>query len=136
MKNYTSDKHIEVLGERLERYRLLQNIPQTELAQKAGISTRTLRRMESGEGGSLDSFIRTLMALNIDSHLSLLIPDSSVRPMERARTGKSERVRASRSKKAPENQPSISPSEQSTASQVAPSKTDGESGWVWGDEKP
>jgi len=135
MKNYTSDKHIEVLGEQLERYRLLQNVPQTELAQKAGISTRTLRRMESGEGASMDSFIRVLMALKIDSHLSLLIPDSTIRPMERARSLKSERVRASRSRKSLEHQTSSDQINQSGASQDPASNTDSESGWVWGDEK-
>jgi len=136
MKKYTSDKHIEALGEQLERYRLLQNIPQAELAQTAGISTRTLRRVESGEGGSMDSFIRVLIALNIDSHLSLLIPDSTVRPMERARPGKSERVRASRSKKILDKQASTSLANQSRTSQESASKPDDESGWVWGDEKP
>jgi transcriptional regulator with XRE-family HTH domain len=99
MNKHTSSKHIAILGEQLERNRLLQNIPQIELAQKAGISARTLRRLESGEGGSMDSFIRVLMALNIASNLSVLIPDSTVRPMERTRPAKTERMRASRPKK-------------------------------------
>lgn len=124
MKNQTSSKYIAILGEKLERNRLAQNIPQTELALKAGISPRTLRRFESGEGGSLDSFIRLLMALNIDSNLSVLIPDSTVRPMERTGQTKSERLRASRSKKS-----------EKTAL-PASSKKSGKppSNWTWGDE--
>lgn len=117
MKTFTSSKHILVLGEQLERVRLLQNRPQTELAEKAGISERTLRRLESGQGGSMDSFIRVLMALNIDSNLSVLIPDSTVRPMERSRSAKNQRLRASGSKN------------EKTTSQASAKPT-----WVWGDE--
>lgn len=113
MTSFTSGRHIAELGERLESNRLQQNIPQTELAKKAGISTRTLRRLESGEGGSLDSFVRLLMALGIDGNLAVLIPDASVRPMERSGADKSERMRASRK-------------------QASTSKS--KDGWRWGDE--
>ena len=117
MKKNTSSQHIVILGEKLEKTRLLQNITQIDLAQKAGISARTLRRLESGQGGSMDSFIRALMALEIDSNLSVLIPDSSVRPMERARPSKTERVRASGS-----NNENVG------------SQQSGKSIWVWGDD--
>lgn len=115
MKSYRSSKYIADLGEQLERNRLLQNIPQTELAQKAGISTRTLRRLESGEGGTLDSFIRLLIALNIDANLSMLIPGPTIRPMERVRKTKKERMRASGVRKS--------------------HTSNKESKWTWGDEK-
>jgi len=127
MSNHTSNKHIAILGEKLERNRLLQDITQTELAQKAGISARTLRRFESGEGGSLDSFIRLLMALNLDSNLSILLPDSAVRPMERARPAQTERMRASRSKK--------SHDKAATNNKQGKSKVQSKSGWTWGDEE-
>ena len=131
MSNYTSSKHIVILGEQLERNRLLQNIPQTKLAQQAGISARTLRRLESGEGGSMDSFIRVLIALNLDSNLSVLIPDSTVRPMERTRPAKIERLRASRSKKLPDK----TTLGKSTNKQKTTSQARGKSSWVWGDEE-
>lgn len=102
MKQHSSKKHISDLGEQLARARLAHNIAQTELAGKAGISTRTLRRLESGEGGSMDSFIRVLMALKIDSKLSVLFSDSAIRPMEHTSAGKSERLRASGLNKTPE----------------------------------
>jgi len=116
MKTQTSSKHIAILGEKLERHRLLQNISQADLAGKAGISVRTLRRIESGQGGSMDSFIRLLMALDIDGNLAVLIPDSTVRPMERARQAKTERLRASSTGKS------------------AKTSDAGKTGWVWGDE--
>ena len=99
MHKQTNSQYIKMLGERLERSRLLRNIPQSELARQAGISPRTLRRMESGEGASLESFIRLLSALDLDGNLAALIPDHSVRPMERTRVAKTERMRASRTNK-------------------------------------
>lgn len=133
MKSYSSAKYIVDLGERLERNRLLQNIAQTDLAKKAGISTRTLRRLESGEGGTLDSFIRLLIALNIDSNLSMLIPDSTIRPMERVRQSKKERKRASGVRK---SQTSNNAKSATTAdNKNDKTKTQSNSGWTWGDEK-
>lgn len=133
MKRYSSAKYIVDLGERLERNRLLQNIAQTDLAKKAGISTRTLRRLESGEGGTLDSFIRLLIALNIDSNLSMLIPDSTIRPMERVSQSKKERMRASGVRK---SQTSNNAKSAATAdNKKDKTKTQSNSGWTWGDEK-
>lgn len=134
MNKHTSNKHIVILGEQLGRYRLLQNIPQTELAQNAGISARTLRRLESGEGGSMDSFIRVLMALNIDSNLSVLIPDSTVRPMERTRPAKTERMRASRSKNLPGKAISSEAMNDKKVKSNAKPQTTGKPSWGWGDE--
>ena len=133
MKNHSSARYIVDLGERLERNRLLQNIAQTDLAEKAGISARTLRRLESGEGGTLDSFIRLLIALNIDDNLSILIPDSKVRPIERVRQTKKERMRASGIRKS--KIPNKAKAETTTKNKKEKSKTQSKSGWTWGDQK-
>ena len=86
------------IGKKLERFRLSRNITQSKLAQDAGVSERTLRRLESGEGATLDSFIRILAALNLQQNMDMLIPDPRIRPIERIRTGGSERRRARPSK--------------------------------------
>lgn len=133
MKSHSSSKYIVDLGEQLERHRLLQNIAQTDLAEKAGISTRTLRRFESGEGGTLDSFIRLLIGLNIDGNLSMLIPDSTVRPIERVRQTKKERMRASGVRKSQTaNKAKLAAT---TKNKNEKSKTQSKSGWAWGDEE-
>ncbi len=82
------------VGEKLEQFRLSKNITQSQLARDSGVSERTLRRLESGEGATLDSFIRVIIALNLDSNLDLLVPNPRVRPIERIRTGGSERQRS------------------------------------------
>ena len=109
---------------------MLQNIAQTDLAEKAGISARTLRRLESGEGGTLDSFIRLLIALNIDSNLSVLIPDSTIRPMERVRQTKKERVRASGTRKSETSNKAMSATTKNKEEGSGNNAT-----WTWGDEK-
>lgn len=84
----------EEIGRRLGQLRLSRNITQSELVQDAGVSERTLRRLESGTGATLDSFIKILIALKIQQNMDMLVPDPSIRPIERVRTGGSERRRA------------------------------------------
>ena len=101
------------LCERLARIRLSRNVTQAQLATEAGVSTRTIRRMEAGAGISLDTFIRVLMALDIQRNLEALLPDPMVRPMERIAHGGTERKRA---------RPKTASRQSST--------------WTWGDEEP
>jgi transcriptional regulator with XRE-family HTH domain len=82
------------LCRRLESIRLSRNMTQRQLAEQAGVSLRTIGRLEKGEGVSLDVFIRVLAALKIQQSLESLLPDPSVRPIERVRGGASERKRA------------------------------------------
>ena len=83
------------IGAKLERLRLTRNIKQSTLAQNAGISVRTLRRLESGEGATLDSFVRVLSSIGLAQNLDLLLPDPHIRPIERVKTGGAERQRSS-----------------------------------------
>ena len=82
------------LSERLDAIRLGQNISQTQLAEKSGVSRRTLTRLAAGEGVSFDTFIRVMQALGLSSQLEAFIPDPSIRPMERVKFDGAERQRA------------------------------------------
>lgn len=86
------------IGQKLERLRLSRNITQAQLAQDAGISERTLRRLESGDNPTLDSLIRVLISLKIQQNVDLLVPDPRIRPIERVRTKGPERQRSSSTK--------------------------------------
>ena len=81
------------LCDQLRKVRIARNITQQTMAHMAGVSERTIRRMEAGEGVSLDTFIRVLSALGIQENLKVIFPDVSIRPVERVRFGK-ERMRA------------------------------------------
>ncbi len=82
------------LGSKIKRLRLARNITQTKLARTAGVSERTLRRLESGNGATLDTLVRVLSALKLEQNLELLVPDPRIRPIERIRTGGNERQRS------------------------------------------
>lgn len=90
----SSEQIAGALCERLERIRLSRNITQKQLADEAGVSERTIGRLEQGLGVSLDTFIRVLMALRLQHSLEGLLPESSVRPLERVRQRARERQRA------------------------------------------
>lgn len=82
------------LGRRLEKLRLGRNINQTQLAEEAGVSRRTITRLENGGGVSLDTLIRVMTALGLADRLATLLPDPGVRPIERVRLKGRERRRA------------------------------------------
>lgn len=84
------------LCERLESIRLSKNISQSTLAENAGVSRRTISRMENGQGISLNTFIRILRALDLTSHLETLLPDPEILPIERVKQKGQPRRRASR----------------------------------------
>ena len=90
----TSDQIEAALCKRLETIRLSRNITQAQLAEEAGVSPRTIGRLEKGQGVSMDTFIRIMMALNIQQNLEALLPDPTVRPIERVGMGAGERKRA------------------------------------------
>lgn len=90
----TSDQIEATLCKRLENIRLSRNMTQMQLAKEAGVSPRTIGRLAKGQGVSVDTFIRVLTALGIQQNLEALLPDPSVRPIERIDIGGGERKRA------------------------------------------
>lgn len=98
----TSDQIEAVLCKRLESIRLSRNITQVKLADEAGVSPRTIRRLEKGQGVSLDTFIRVIRALSIQHNFEALLPDPSIRPIERVSSNTGIRQRASSAKSSKE----------------------------------
>ncbi|MEA3558483.1 MAG: helix-turn-helix transcriptional regulator [Candidatus Thermoplasmatota archaeon] len=90
----TSEQLEKLLCERIEQVRLSRNITQEMLAKEAGVSLRTIGRMAKGEGISLDTFIRLLIALGIQGNLKGLLPDPGIRPIDQVHLTGSERKRA------------------------------------------
>ncbi|MHA6686655.1 helix-turn-helix domain-containing protein [Mesorhizobium sp. A556] len=82
------------IGERVAGIRLSRNLTQRQLGELAGSSRNTVRRLEAGETVSLDTFIRVLAALGLATEFDALLPDPSVRPVDRVRLQGNERQRA------------------------------------------
>lgn len=80
---------LDRLSARLVKHRLNRNLTQAELARAAGISTRTLSRLENGEPTQLENFLRVLMALGLGDDLDRLVPDMLDSPIQQIeRTGR------------------------------------------------
>lgn len=105
---------IAELGARAQQHRVGMNVTQAQLAEAAGVSARTVERLEAGQSIQVDNLVRVLRALRLIENLEHLIPDASVRPMQLAGTKSTRRKRAS-----------------TRRSLRQPETTD----WVWGDEK-
>jgi transcriptional regulator with XRE-family HTH domain len=77
-----------VLGERLRRLRLNRNLDQRTTAEKAGISEKALRNLESGRGSTVETLIRVLKALDYLQGIDMLAPETSVNPLDLLRQPK------------------------------------------------
>src|SRR5690606_25191636 len=87
------------LGQRIEALRLARNMQQVALAQDAGVSRRTITRLENGQSVSLDTLLRVMRALGLVNRLATLLPDPAVRPVERVQRKGKDRKRARTSTK-------------------------------------
>lgn len=90
----TSRQIEEALCLRVKDIRLAKNISQLNLAKLAGVSRATIERLENGSGVSLNTFIRVLMALDVQNGLTVALPDMSIRPVERVKLVGKERKRS------------------------------------------
>ena len=91
----TDSAALAELGLRLAKARLARNLKQEDLALAAGLSKRTVERMETGRSVQMSNFIRALRALKLLQNLELLVPDSSPSPLAQLKHRKRERHRAS-----------------------------------------
>ena len=112
--NTPDDLVLRELGERLARTRLERNLSQAGLAKEAGVSKRTVERIEAGEAVKSNSLIRVLRGLGQLGVLDRLVPEPLPSPVERLRLQGRRRQRAG-------------------TPRTAPVPTAGEP-WRWGDE--
>jgi transcriptional regulator with XRE-family HTH domain len=90
------------LGERLASLRIQRNLTQAELADQAGVSKRTVERLEAGAVASqLSSFIRVCRVLGLVESLDQCIPSPSESPMTLLKLAGKKRKRASGKRLAP-----------------------------------
>ncbi|MEZ5462356.1 helix-turn-helix transcriptional regulator [Dokdonella sp.] len=95
---------LALIGERISRRRLENNLTQAELATNAGVSKRTVERLEAGESTQLSNFLRILRALDLLDGLEALLPAVPPSPIDQLKLKGRQRQRASSSRE-PEAQP-------------------------------
>ena len=86
------------LGNRLGRARLDRQLSQAKLAEQAGVSKRTLERIEAGASAQSVSLVRILRVLDRLSNLDRLIPESGPSPLDLLKRKGKIRKRASSSR--------------------------------------
>jgi transcriptional regulator with XRE-family HTH domain len=59
------------LGENLSTWRKLRQLTAQQLADRAGVSLRTVSRLESGNGSNVENLIRVVRALGILDQMTL-----------------------------------------------------------------
>ena len=107
---------LEELGARLCRRRLDLGWAQAELASRAGVSKRTVERIEAGASTQLGNWIRVLRAMGQIEAMEALLPEAGPRPMEMLGRRKQERQR-------------VSPNRGEGIGRGQPQEP-----WIWGDE--
>jgi len=86
---------LEELGTRLAGARLGRNLTQAELAEQAGVSKRTVERLESGAVAThLSGFLRVCRVLGLLGNFESLIPEAATSPMEQLKRQRGKRQRA------------------------------------------
>jgi transcriptional regulator with XRE-family HTH domain len=84
------------VGSRLAAARLARNLTQAALADEAGVSKRTVERLESGEvAARLSGLVRICRALDMVDRLDALLPSPTVSPVEQLKLAGHRRKRAS-----------------------------------------
>ena len=102
------------VGSRLAGARLARNLTQAVLAEEAGVSKRTVERLESGEvAARLSGLVRVCRALGIVDRLDALVPAPTASPVEQLKLAGHRRKRASGRRR---------------------SETSTKRKWKWGDE--
>lgn len=89
---------LTALGQRIVQVRVQRNLTQIGLAEQAGISKRTLERMEAGGSVQLSSFIRVCRALDLLERFDALIPEPAPSPIAQLKLRGKARQRASSAK--------------------------------------
>ena len=88
----------ELLGSRLRELRLLKNVDQKSLAERAGVSLNALKHLESGKGARVNSLMKVLRALERSDWLDTLAPIVSISPIQMLKRESREPRRARRAR--------------------------------------
>jgi transcriptional regulator with XRE-family HTH domain len=91
----TEEALLAELGERLAQTRLNRNVTQAELAREAGVSKRTVERLEAGASTQLSNLVRIVRALGLLENFELLVPEPTPSPIQQLKRQSRKRIRAS-----------------------------------------
>src|SRR5438128_2183817 len=111
-ENLTDNALLQEIGKRLERCRIDANLTQAKLAEEAGVSKRTVERIEAGHNTDFVMLVRILRTLKLIETFDSLIPNQPQSPIAllKQETRERKRVGQPRSNKASCGAASLKPS--------------------------
>ena len=77
---FTSKEGIRIISERVRNYRIDYPMTQKQLADRSGVSLRSIQRFENGEDIQFSNLVKLLNALELDRNIEMLVPDVTKRP--------------------------------------------------------
>ncbi|WP_313553141.1 helix-turn-helix transcriptional regulator [Brevundimonas sp.] len=81
--NLTTDQAVLAeLGRRVADYRLQRHMTQSQFADAAGVSKRTVERLEAGESVQLVNLVRALRILEKLDGFDRFLPDAPANPID------------------------------------------------------
>jgi len=102
MDSFLNDEAIlQELGRRLARCRLDLGLTQAALAEQAGVSKRTVERVEVGGSTQMSTMIRIMRVLGLLEGLDRAVPETAPRPLDLLKRQGKQRQRASSKQQAP-----------------------------------
>ena len=99
----TDDAILNEFGQRISNRRVELNMTQALVAKKAGVSKRTIERMEDGASSQMLSIIKILRVLKLMDNLDHLVPEPTPKPMDLLKQKRKLRVRASKKIRNPDS---------------------------------
>jgi transcriptional regulator with XRE-family HTH domain len=97
------------LGERLTRRRIDAGLTQARLAEEAGVSKRTVERIEAGRSTDFAVLLRTLRVLSLLPGLDQWLPDLPQSPLVLLKSRGRERKRVGHPRRSPDGTPPKQP---------------------------
>ena len=90
----STDEVLAETGRRMKALRIAASLTQKEMAERTGLSLRTISNLETGKDVSFSTVIEVLRALGQLQSLEMMIPEEPLRPSQIVKLGKPrERVR-------------------------------------------
>lgn len=97
----SNEQILKELGQRLKDIRIALSYTQKDMADRAGVSPKTIERIEGGENVRIENLVNLLRAMNLLQNLEILVPEQTILPTELHDYGKKrQRVAQTKEKEA------------------------------------
>lgn len=85
LKELSNSEITNMLGERLQQYRLILNITQKELSEKSMVSLPTIQKLESGKAKNItfNNLMSILRQLGLIENIDKLVPEQPESPYQK-----------------------------------------------------